>query len=635
MENNVIKNNAKKILVTACAFAMILGITAVLPQQTDINITEICAGAENKEDLYKYEENSDGTIKIIKYSGEEKTIIIPDEIDGIKVTGIGEWAFDQSPNLESVTVGENITQISSRAFQDCKSLRMIDVNIQNPCYSSYGGVLFDKNQTRLICCPMNIKTDAYNISDSVTEIADNAFLNCVNLKAVNVGNDNASYSSENGVLFNKDKTRLILCPISADMQEYTVPNSVEIIDADAFDGNKNLTKIIISNNVSDIETGAFKNCENLVGILVSDKNETYSSRNGVLYNKNQTEIIAAPNALAVCVIPGTIEEIGKDVFKECTQLESISADPDNPNYSSEEGILYNKNKTSIVKVPAKVKQYTIPDTVKIIEDGAFYKCRNLSLMDIPDTVEGIGSFAFYGCKQLYEVNIGEGVEVIENGTFSGCSNLTVVNLGSQVTDIGWSAFEGCISLESIELPESVNNIEKSAFYNCTSLNSISLGNVRNIGMLSFNNCNSLKNVTVPKNTKYLKTYSLGYSYNVQTEDYNKISGFKIYCYANSSGEQYAKDNGFNYEIISEPEISDEIEISDSILTSLRNYYLGNVDGNDRIETSDSLCILQFVVLLNELTPEQKAAADVDKNGNVDVDDALTILRYIVGLIDEF
>ena len=143
-------------------------------------------------------------------------------------------------------------------------------------------------------------------------------------------------------------------------------------------------------------------------------------------------------------------------------------------------------------------EYTIPDGVTNIGDGAFMNCTNLVKVTIPDSVTNIGSNAFYNCTSLESITIPDSVTSIGGNAFSGCTNLTSITIGDGVTSINYSMFEGCTSLTSITIPWGITSIASEAFRDCTSLQSITIpSGVTSIGDKAFWNCTSLESVIIP------------------------------------------------------------------------------------------------------------------------------------------
>ena len=184
--------------------------------------------------------------------------------------------------------------------------------------------------------------------------------------------------------------------------------------------------------------------------------------------------------ITIVTIPNSVKKIENDAFWDCTSLIAINVDVQNTTYSSTDGVLYNKNKTILLKYPdGKQGAFTIPNNVTSISDLAFLRSSLTSII-IPDSVTNMGSGTFCGCKKLARVTIGNGVTSIDGigaggggyGAFLGCTSLTSVTIPNSVKSIGFAAFEACTSLTSITIPNSVTSIEQSAFTGCTNLTSI-------------------------------------------------------------------------------------------------------------------------------------------------------------------
>ena len=479
----------KKWLPALAAFAAMVVLCAV------------CAGAETYGDL-EYSVLDDGTVEITDYNGSAKTVDIPEKINGKSVTSIGNCAFRYCTSLKSITIPNSVMEIGSSAFSGCSSLTSITI----PNSVTEIGVYAFKGCTSLT---------SITIPNSVTNIGDSTFWGCSSLTAIYVAVDNKNYTSVNGVLFNKDKTALICYPAGKTDKSYKITNSVTSIGNYAFNGCSSLTSVTIPNSVTEIGGSAFVDCASLKSITMP--NSVTSIGDMAFYKCSSLTSITIPDSvtsigssafsdcskLRSITIPNSVTSIGAWAFNGCTGLTAINVAMENQNYVSPDGVLYNKDKTTIICYPAGKK-------------GNNYK--------IPDGVTEIGSIAFSRCSSLTSVTIPNSVTSIGSGAFNGCTSLTRVTIPNSVTKIGWNAFSDCTSLTSITIPNSVISIDWYAFRGCT----------------------SLKSITIPNSVTSIGKNAFGYYYD---NGYKKINNLKIYCYSSTAGEQYAKDNGFDYMLI--------------------------------------------------------------------------------------
>ena len=146
----------------------------------------------------------------------------------------------------------------------------------------------------------------------------------------------------------------------------------------------------------------------------------------------------------------------------------------------------------------KLKIINIPNSVTSIGNYAFYECSSLSSIVIPNSVTSIGNYAFSRCRSLSSITIPNSVTSIGNYAFSWCSSLSSITIPNSVTSIGSYAFSRCNSLSSITIPNSVTSIVEGAFKECSLLSSITIPNsVTSIGIEAFERCNSLSSITIP------------------------------------------------------------------------------------------------------------------------------------------
>ncbi len=378
------------------------------------------------------------------------TIVIP-----ASVTTIEEKSFSFCSSLTTVSIPASVTTIEEYSFSFCRSLTTVSIPASVTSIGSYA--FSGCSGLTTVAIPASVTTIgsfAFNgcsglttvaIPASVSSIGSFAFLYCSGYLMVE--EDNANYSSKDGVLFNKAQTILIQCPTSK-VGNCLIPSSVTTIESSAFSGSN-------------------------VFFTVEDGNANFSSKDGVLFNKTQTTLIQCPiSQNGNYTIPNSVTSVGSSAFTNCSGLTSI----------------------------------TIPFSVTAIEYSAFARCSGLTSITIPSSVTAIGNNAFEGCSGLTSVNIPSSVTSISNSSFKDCNGLTSVAIPSSIISIGNSAFYNCSSLTSVTIPSSVTSIQKATFFNCSSLTSVNIpSSVSSIGGQAFRLCSGLTTVSIPSSVT-----SIGY-----------------------------------------------------------------------------------------------------------------------------
>jgi len=420
----------------------------------------------------------------MEYVSSIKKVILPDGI-----TGLGDYVFENCQSLSSIEIPNSVTSIGEGAFWDCTSLSSINVNESNANYASVDGVLFNKNKTELILYPEGNTATSYSIPNSVTSIREFAFSPCSSLSSIEI------------------------------------PSSVTSIGAGAFDGCTSLSSVEIPNSVTAIYDWTFQDCTSLSSIRIPGSVTSIGS-----------DVFVGCTSLSSIEIPNGVTSIGHTVFAGCTSLSSIEI----ANTVTSIGTNTFVGCTSLSSIK-------IPNSVTSIEHLTFQNCTSLSSIEIPSTIISIDEYAFSGCTSLRSINVNEsnanyfsedGVLFNKDKTklviYPAGKTTTSYSIPNSVTMIGRVAFSGCTNLSSINvnesntayasedgvlfnknktalifyplgktttsysIPNSVKSIYTKAFAGCTNLSSIEIPNsVTSIGDNAFSECTNLSSIEIP------------------------------------------------------------------------------------------------------------------------------------------
>ena len=421
------------------------------------------------------------------------------------LTSIENEAFKKCKSLKEIDIPQGVTKLGDNAFDECNNL----IKMEFPEYIKQMGFVSYENKIAVVVADSDahkymederlvyaLEGEAKNIStkyelkkEEVWDISENGDKSVVakwnlgdkTLTISGIGNMKNWNSSASKEDYKEKYTNYI--------NNVIIEEGIKNIGHFAFYGCSNLTNVEIPEGVTNIESSAFKGCSSLTNIKIPE---------GITEIKNDT--FEGCSSLTSIEIPESVMYIQSDVFEGCSNLEKIEVDENNKEYIDENGILFNKEKTEIIRYPARKSQisYEIPEGITRIGWGAFEGCETLISIEIPEEVTDIRSGAFEGCSSLTNIEIPEGVTNIESSAFKGCINLTSIKIPEGVTSIGMYTFEGCSSLTNIEIPEGVTTIGGYAFSNCGKLTNIYIPeSVVEIGSCAFSNCSSLVSIKIP------------------------------------------------------------------------------------------------------------------------------------------
>lgn len=441
-----------------------------------------------------------GEATITKCDNTEN-VSIPNEIEECKVTAIGSFAFENCTNLKKVTVPDNVKSIGICAFSSCIALSSVIFN------------------------------------EGLQSIGISAFEYCTSLKSL------------------------------------TLPSSLKAINGWAFEGCKNLEMIVFNEALETIGEWAFKDCEKISAIQ----------------------------------IPQNVKKIGERAFGGCLSIQSFSVIGSNKYYSSDfSGILYNKDQTALIAYPlGRASNYcSLPSSLISITKYAFYKCKNIETVVFKDNIKEIGDFAFAMCENLSSVKLTKNLETIGQNAFYGCEMLSNIDLPASLKTIGKYAFYSCNSLKTVDIKENFQSIGEYALSNCGKIEKITVsaanesfasdengvlyskdfsklilfpagsplteysivGSTTALGELAFYNAKKLTSITVSKELRDIPDYSIGYIFDeaTGTKIINQNLTFK--CYKNSPFFTYASDKKLKMNFLNDAVIT-KLELNDITVKS--------------------------------------------------------------------
>ena len=360
------------------------------------------------------------------------------------VTGAA-WAADGDGADTPPTTGscgDNLTwsyDTATKTLTISGSGDMMEFDDSNPCpWSGY------RNNIEVM-----------EIEDGVTSFTTS--LPMINLTTVNIGNSVTTIK----------KTAFTHC---AKLNKVTLGNSVTTIDDGAFRGCESLTEVTLPNSLQTIGGGVFSDCKSLTEITLPDNLQIIGSSPFLSTGLTSIHIPAKVHRIETGVSSAS--------FSGCRSLNEITVDPNNITYTSDNGVLFSKDKAKLLFCPQAKTTCTIPAETTQIGAYAFSDCNKLSTITIPSTVTMIDYYAFAGCTGLTNIAVPNlGTNGLKLGTFMNCTNLTTVTIGEGTKKID-GAFDGCTKLTTVNIPASVTSITKDSFKGCTNLKEINFAGTK-------------------------------------------------------------------------------------------------------------------------------------------------------------
>ena len=529
-----------------------LVIPASVRKIENASITFAGTGLENivvsSENEYYFAENG------VLYSKDKKTLLrVPSRKTACSIsTGtetIADNAFVLCSELTSITVPESIKSISAYTFYSCTSLESI--SLPNSITSIGFGAFFNCSGLKQVIIP-----------SSVTEIGRDAFgyfydenYNKLKVDGFTItgyaGSAAETYATENGFTFvalngeiepespfifeELDDGTLCVVGYNGTQGDVIIPSTyngktVTAIGDFPFYMIENAGKVYIPETVRTYGEWAL---EPFPEIEVSENNPYFASYEGALFTKDLSKLLYTSSKATSVSIPSETSDIDF-IFRNGNGNDTRIYVSQNNEYFSSDGImLYNKDKTELLRCIKSAENVVIPDTVVSIREYSFSGNRSLKSINIPDSVEYIGKNAFYCDYGLESVTIGKGLKSIGESAFEDCIKLRNVTFkgASENAVIGKKAFYDCWQIESLTLPDGIKSIEEQAFLGCI----------------------FIKSVTVTESVEDIGDKALGFYYDDEGEtQFLTKYDLTISGYKGTEAESYANENGFTFVALDAP-----------------------------------------------------------------------------------
>ena len=417
------------------------------------------------ENDFEYYVTEDNEAVIVSYTSINNEIVIPDTLGGYPVVGLDSWCFSGS-TMTSLSIGKNLKSIGYGTLSYCEWLENIEID-----------------------------------------------------------SENKNFIFENGVLYNADKTEILLYLLTNDATHYDMPESVEIIGAHAFEGAGNLESIELSSNLKRIERQGLGATGIKDELILPEGLEAIGSE-------------ALSSGFSKIHIPKSTNTIARDAFNWNWELTEITVDEENEKFTSVEGVLYNKNKTTLIKYPGNKSGQTfyIPDTVTEIYCNAFTNTLNLYKIVIPESVKMINERAFEESSVRMPFYLGledEFYDVLIGG-YGQLWDDVVIGTKTTGSEYDWNGYERKYEITPehtvflgfsvkrsgyVDIPETlkeipVDTIGKEAFKGQNEITTLWIPeSIKSFDIYSsFEGLNGLERFDVDKNNAVLKTDSDGILY---------------------------------------------------------------------------------------------------------------------------
>lgn len=435
------------------------------------------------------------------------------------ISTIPVCAFENDIELKTISIPQGVIKIEAKAFNGCTNLKSI------------------------------------TIPDSVIIIAGGAFTGCNNLQEI-ILTGKSNFSIIDSIIYSSDVSSIVSFTNSNIENDIRIPQSVSTALPNVFDSISGLDHV--SFPIKGIKHGdfVFHSANELINLAIP---ATFS-------NIDKSLIKQFPQGVESIYIPDSIDSIDIEELVQCSTLKRITVSSKNPAYSSLDGVLYNKLQSELICFPPNGSEshFCIPVHVNIVGARAFHGAKNLLTIGIPEAVHTIGEYAFAFCKQLQSISFPSSVKTLGCGVLMSCSNLKSCVFPNSIDRIP-SFFVSGTGLKSFVIPETVKTIGSHAFSE-THLTTITIpSSVELIEAYAFSSLYHMKEyLFLGEKAPTLQNSTLEFADNSQNDKYRTLSGvngFSIFipsgCTDNYSKAEHQKEWNYYKERIQEVIYTDD------------------------------------------------------------------------------
>ncbi len=527
MKKKKLKNIATIICLTLFAFCMSIGFVSCNDDSEqssesacrhNVGDDGICTLCEEyiPTDGVLYQISDDGTsAEVCGYEGTDSVVVLAKEYQGLPVTTVATWVFQDCDNISRVVLGDSITTLNGWAFSSCSNMTSIVLGenittIEDFAFSACFRLVEIYNKSSL-----SITANGEE-PGKVDYYAKNVYTEPTGSKLV---------TDENGYVIYSDGEEKELISYIGTETDLALPENITKINDYAFHNMDKITSVVIGEQVTEIGKYAFSICDLLQTVTVGD---------GVI--SIGSEAFAYCTSLNELVFGKNLSTIGEWAFESCSKLKSITVDGENSTYTSIDGNLYTKDGKKLLQyaIGKPETTVTIPDNVTVIGVGAFQYCETITDVIIGDNVLVVDDWAFADCKNLTSISFGKNVGFISDIAFDNTRllNITVdennpeytaednvlyffangkkylqlyaarntsetFTVSDDVVYISRYAFENCDYLRKVTIGQNVNTIFAYAFVSCKNLVDVEIKNADTvIDKNAFYGCENLTDITI-------------------------------------------------------------------------------------------------------------------------------------------